>query len=135
MSNWPTYPQVYINGEFIGGLDIVKEMIANNEFNAPKDFDELEDRLKKLVNSAPVICFIKGTKSHPQCGFSKQIVQILESQNIQFVTFDILGDDDVRQGLKTFSDWPTFPQLYSKGNFIGGLDIVKELVELGEPII
>ena len=74
--------------------------------------------------------FIKGSPRAPQCGFSNQIVQILQQQGItQYGYFDILEDMEVRQGLKTFSNWPTFPQLYVKGQLIGGLDVIKELIE------
>ncbi|KAJ3220535.1 Glutaredoxin 3 [Clydaea vesicula] len=129
-SEWPTFPQVYINGEFIGGVDIVKEMIYSGEFLtiAPKE-DDLNTKLTKLVNSKETIIFIKGNKQVQKCGFSRQIVQIFNDQGIEYETFDILEDDDVRQGLKEFSSWPTFPQVYHKGEFQGGLDIIKELIE------
>ena len=76
--------------------------------------------------------FMKGAPSAEKCGFSRQIVSLLEENGVKFGTFDILSDEEVRQGLKTFSNWPTYPQLYSKGKLIGGLDIIKELVEGGE---
>ncbi|GEQ71601.1 hypothetical protein JCM33374_g5286 [Metschnikowia sp. JCM 33374] len=90
---------------------------------------ELEERLKKLTSAAPVMLFMKGAPSAPQCGFSRQIVAILRENQVRFGFFDILKDDAVRQGLKTFSDWPTFPQLYINGEFQGGLDIIKESLE------
>ncbi|KAI9207104.1 thioredoxin-like protein [Polychytrium aggregatum] len=132
-SNWPTFPQIYVDGELIGGLDILKEMIASGDFQAmvPQE-EDLESKLKRLINLAPVTVFIKGTPEAPRCGFSRQIIQILNEQNVKFASFDILSDDEVRSGLKTFSNWPTFPQLYVKGELIGGLDIVKELVENNE---
>ncbi|KAJ3051226.1 Glutaredoxin 3 [Rhizophlyctis rosea] len=132
-SNWPTFPQVYINGELIGGLDILKEMIESGEFAqlAPKE-EDLNTRLKNLINKAPVVLFMKGNPDTPKCGFSRQIVGILKDQGISFDTFDILKDDEVRQGLKAYSNWPTYPQLYVKGELQGGLDIVKEMVENGE---
>lgn len=79
--------------------------------------------------------FMKGDASQPRCGFSSQIIQILNDQAIAYSTFDILSDEEVRQGLKTFSDWPTFPQLYVKGELVGGLDIVKEMIAAGEKLV
>ncbi|XP_055125970.1 glutaredoxin-3-like [Symphalangus syndactylus] len=132
-SNWPTYPQLYISGELIGGLDIIKELEASEELDticpkAPK----LEERLKVLTNKASVMLFMKGNKQEAKCGFSKQILEILNSTGVEYETFDILQDEEVRQGLKAYSIWPTYPQLYVKGELVGGLDIVKELKENGE---
>jgi Grx4 family monothiol glutaredoxin len=99
---------------------------------APKEDDkELEARLKKLVTAAPVMVFIKGTPQEPQCGFSRQLVEILKEQEVEYSTFNILEDPAVRSGLKEFSNWPTFLQIYVNGDLIGGLDIVKALVESG----
>ncbi|XP_059157104.1 glutaredoxin-3-like [Physella acuta] len=132
-SNWPTYPQLYIKGELIGGLDIVKEMVESGELKdlVPK-VEDLNSRLKKLVNQSPVVLFMKGNPAAPRCGFSKTTVSILDEVGVPYTTFDILTDEEVRQGLKTFSNWPTYPQLYVKGELIGGLDIIKELKESGE---
>lgn len=91
--------------------------------------EELNQRLEKLTNAAPIMVFIKGTPSEPKCGFSRQLIAILREHQVKFGFFDILKDNSVRQGLKTFSDWPTFPQLYINGEFQGGLDIVKENLE------
>lgn len=91
--------------------------------------EALEERLKKLTSAAPVMLFMKGSPSSPQCGFSRQLVAILREHQVRFGFFDILKDDSVRLGLKTFSDWPTFPQLYINGEFQGGLDIIKESIE------
>ncbi|GMF06258.1 unnamed protein product [[Candida] boidinii] len=88
--------------------------------------EQLRARLDKLTKAAPIMLFMKGTPSAPQCGFSRQMVAILREHQVRFGFFDILKDDAVRQGLKTFSDWPTFPQLYIGGDFQGGLDIIKE---------
>ncbi|KAJ3282875.1 Glutaredoxin 3 [Blyttiomyces sp. JEL0837] len=132
-SNWPTFPQVYINGELVGGLDIVKEMVASGEFQKMLPEEEsLNSRLQKLVKQAPVMLFMKGNPDQPRCGFSRQIVQILQDEKVKFSTFDILEDEEVRAGLKEFSNWPTFPQLYFDGELVGGLDIVKEMVSSGE---
>ncbi|ODQ45505.1 hypothetical protein PICMEDRAFT_73031 [Pichia membranifaciens NRRL Y-2026] len=88
--------------------------------------EQLNARLEKLTTAAPIMLFMKGTPSAPQCGFSRQMVAILREHQVRFGFFDILKDDSVRQGLKAFSDWPTFPQLYIGGVFQGGLDIIKE---------
>lgn len=86
--------------------------------------EALDARLGELVKAAPVMLFMKGTPSAPQCGFSRQTVALLREKSIRYGFFNILADDDVRQGLKTYSDWPTFPQVYVDGELIGGLDIV-----------
>lgn len=78
-----------------------------------------------LTNKASVMLFMKGNKQEAKCGFSKQILEILNSTGVEYETFDILEDEEVRQGLKTFSNWPTYPQLYVRGDLVGGLDIVK----------
>lgn len=88
--------------------------------------EQLNARLEKLTTAAPIMLFMKGTPSAPQCGFSRQMVAILREHQVRFGFFDILKDDSIRQGLKAFSDWPTFPQLYIGGDFQGGLDIIKE---------
>ena len=91
-------------------------------------------RLKRLVNQAELMIFMKGDRSTPRCGFSRQLIDIVNETKLPYETFDILTDEEVRQGLKTFSNWPTYPQVYAKGNLIGGLDIIKELKEAGELI-
>jgi len=139
-SNWPTYPQLYVNGSLLGGLDVIKELIEEGEFqeqlpeSAKKQTSSLEDRLKALVNQQPVMIFMKGAPENPRCGFSKQLVSILTAEvpDLAYGHFDILSDEEVRQGLKTFSNWPTYPQIYVKGELVGGLDILKELQEAGE---
>merc|ERR1712157_279702 len=92
--------------------------------------NDLNSKLEKLVNQKKIMLFMKGTPSAPQCGFSNQIVQILKEQNVNdYGTFNILEDMEVRQGLKIYSNWPTYPQLYANGKLVGGLDVVKELIE------
>ena len=86
--------------------------------------EDLHQRLSNLVKAAPVMLFMKGTPSAPQCGFSRQIVAILRENTVKYGFFNILADDEVRQGLKEFADWPTFPQLWIDGELVGGLDIV-----------
>ncbi|EEB05795.1 glutaredoxin Grx4 [Schizosaccharomyces japonicus yFS275] len=93
---------------------------------------ELNARLEKLTRAHDVMLFMKGIPSEPACGFSRKIVALLREQGVQYGYFNILADNSVRQGLKTFSDWPTFPQLYIRGEFVGGLDIVSEMIETGE---
>ncbi|KAG0303046.1 Glutaredoxin 3 [Dissophora globulifera] len=132
-SDWPTFPQVYVKGEFVGGLDVVKEMVANGEFQAlvPAEKD-LKTRMDELVNRAPLMIFIKGSPETPRCGFSKKLVALLADQGVSYDSFDILEDDDIRQGLKAHVDWPTFPMVFFKGELLGGLDIITEMVENGE---
>ncbi|XP_048407088.1 glutaredoxin 3 isoform X2 [Stegostoma tigrinum] len=132
-SNWPTYPQLYVNGELVGGLDIVKELAETGELEKTCHKEmRLEDRLKALINKSKVVLFMKGSKALAKCGFSRTIVGILNETGVEYETFDILEDEEVRQGLKTFSNWPTYPQLYVNGELVGGLDIVKELEISGE---
>jgi Grx4 family monothiol glutaredoxin len=92
----------------------------------------LDDRLRALTHKAPVMLFMKGTPDEPRCGFSRTAVALLREEKVDFDTFDILSDEEVRQGLKKFSNWPTYPQLYGDGKLLGGLDIMKELKEEGE---
>ncbi|XP_052169808.1 uncharacterized protein LOC127786440 [Oryza glaberrima] len=138
LSNWPSYPQLYINGELVGGSDIVMEMHKSGELKkvlSEKGIvakESLEDRLKALISSAPVMLFMKGTPDAPRCGFSSKVVNALKQAGVSFGAFDILSDEEVRQGLKTYSNWPTFPQLYYKSELIGGCDIVLELEKSGE---
>ncbi|WEW58648.1 glutaredoxin [Emydomyces testavorans] len=107
-----------------------EEDAANGQTEEPPapTKEELFARLSELVKAAPVMLFMKGTPSVPQCGFSRQIVGILREKGVKYGFFNILADEDVRQGLKEFADWPTFPQLWVKGELVGGLDIVKEEV-------
>ena len=97
--------------------------------DAEPEEEDINTRLEKLVKAAPVMLFMKGTPAAPQCGFSRQLVALLRERGVRYGFFNILADDEVRQGLKTYSDWPTFPQLYFEGQLIGGLDIVKEEFE------
>lgn len=97
-----------------------------NEMNGEQSKEALNQRLSELVKAAPVMLFMKGTPSAPQCGFSRQTVSILREKGVRYGFFNILADDEVRQGLKEFSEWPTFPQIYVSGELIGGLDIVSQ---------
>ncbi len=89
--------------------------------------------IKETVTSHPVVLFMKGTAQFPQCGFSGRAIEVLKSSGVQdLVTINVLEDDEVRQGIKEFSNWPTIPQLYVKGEFIGGADIIGEMFQSGE---
>jgi len=136
-SNWPTYPQVYVNGDLVGGLDILKEMAEDGPLTeqweiAKSNVETLSQRLDKLTKQHKVMLFMKGLPSAPRCGFSRKMVELLESKKVAFDAFDILEDEEVRQGLKEYSKWPTFPQLYVNGDLVGGLDICQELDENDE---
>ena len=90
------------------------------------------ERIQEIVGSNDVVLFMKGTELFPQCGFSSRAVAILERIGVPFQTVDVLQDPEIRQGIKEFSDWPTIPQLYVKGQFVGGSDIMMEMFESGE---
>lgn len=94
--------------------------------------DQTKARIESLIQSSPIVVFMKGTKLMPQCGFSNNVVQILNSLGLPFETFDVLSDMEIRQAIKEFSDWPTIPQVYVKGEFIGGSDILIEMYNSGE---
>ena len=89
-------------------------------------------RIEALVASSPIFVFMKGNKLMPQCGFSNNVVQILHALGVPFETFDVLSDMEIRQGIKEFSNWPTIPQVYVNGEFIGGSDILIEMYNSGE---
>jgi monothiol glutaredoxin len=90
------------------------------------------DRIRQQVSDNPVVLFMKGTPVFPQCGFSATVVQILSHLGVKFKGVDVLADSSVREGIKEFSSWPTIPQLYVKGEFVGGCDIIREMFETGE---
>jgi monothiol glutaredoxin len=93
---------------------------------------QVQQRIEAMIASSPVYVFMKGNKLMPQCGFSNNVVQILQSLAVPFETFDILSDMEIRQGIKEYSDWPTIPQVYVNGEFIGGSDILIEMYNSGE---
>ncbi|CAL9735102.1 monothiol glutaredoxin-3 [Monosporozyma servazzii] len=128
--------------EFVTVLDECKKYIANptttndqeedeeeNAVEEQESEEQINEKLIKLTNAAPVMLFMKGSPSEPKCGFSRQLVGMLREHQVRFGFFDILRDNDVREHMKKFSDWPTFPQLYINGEFQGGLDIIKESLE------
>jgi monothiol glutaredoxin len=90
------------------------------------------DRIRQEVQASDVVLFMKGTPVFPQCGFSNAVVQVLTYLNVPFKGVNVLEDGEIREGIKQFSDWPTIPQLYVKGEFVGGCDIVREMFEQGE---
>ncbi|GLI70970.1 hypothetical protein VaNZ11_016072 [Volvox africanus] len=186
-SNWPTYPQLYVRGELVGGCDIVTEMAGTGDLEAlfreklgpeykavaaaavgaeappataaaaaaataaptvtPADAaaaaavpattadsaGSVRERIKALLSGpSPVVLFMKGTPEAPRCGFSRRVVEALQAESLEFSSFDILRDEEVRQGLKEYSNWPTYPQLYVRGELVGGCDIVMEMRANGE---
>ncbi|MEB3210422.1 MAG: Grx4 family monothiol glutaredoxin [Leptolyngbyaceae bacterium] len=93
---------------------------------------ELKERIDGIVNSSQIVVFMKGSKLMPQCGFSNNVVQIMNMLGVPYETFDVLSDPEVRQGIKEYSSWPTIPQVYVNGEFVGGSDIMIELYQNGE---
>jgi monothiol glutaredoxin len=91
-----------------------------------------QDHIRETVNSNDVVLFMKGTKQMPQCGFSSRVAGVLNYMGVEFADVNVLADPEIRQGIKDFSDWPTIPQLYVKGEFVGGCDIVTEMTLSGE---
>ncbi|MDP9003070.1 MAG: Grx4 family monothiol glutaredoxin [Myxococcota bacterium] len=94
--------------------------------------EDIRQRLESLIHGHKVMLFMKGTKQFPACGFSNTVVQILKAEGVAFETFNILNDPEIRQALKEYSNWPTYPQLYVAGKFVGGCDIVAEMHQAGE---
>ena len=88
--------------------------------------------IKAKIDASPVMLFMKGTPQFPQCGFSSVVVQILDHLGVEFKSENVLESDELRNGIKSFSDWPTIPQLYVQGEFVGGCDIIREMFESGE---
>ena len=92
----------------------------------------VEERIRQEIGDTPVVLYMKGSPVFPQCGFSAAVVQILSHLGVKFKGVDVLADPQIREGIKEFSSWPTIPQLYVKGEFVGGCDIVREMFEAGE---
>jgi monothiol glutaredoxin len=92
----------------------------------------VQERIRQEIAGTPVVLFMKGSPVFPQCGFSAAVVQILSHLGVKFKGVDVLADPQIRQGIKEFSSWPTIPQLYVKGEFVGGCDIIREMYETGE---
>jgi monothiol glutaredoxin len=109
--------------------------VLNNEISEIEAADkskDLKSQIESLLKSSKVVLFMKGNSQMPQCGFSANSVAILKQLGVAFKTFNILNDPDIRQGLKEYSNWPTYPQLYVNGKLIGGNDIVTEMYQSGE---
>ncbi|KAK9766597.1 glutaredoxin [Basidiobolus ranarum] len=129
-ANAPELNQTVEKYAKLSGISDYTDINGNaTENNAEQD---IKARLTQLTHQAPVMLFMKGEPAQPRCGFSRQLIQILQDNHVRFGYFDILSDDEVRQALKEFSNWPTYPQLYINGELAGGLDIVKELIETDE---
>ena len=94
--------------------------------------EQLKQRIQELIEQKQVFLFMKGTPDEPQCGFSSRIVNILRSLHVDFGSFDVLEDEEIRQAIKEYADWPTIPQLYIDGKFVGGCDITEQLYNRGE---
>ena len=94
--------------------------------------DSTAERIKGIIDKSDIVLFMKGVPAAPQCGFSAAVVQILARLAVPFDSVDVLSDPEVREGIKVFSNWPTIPQLYIKGEFVGGCDIVREMFQAGE---
>ncbi len=92
----------------------------------------VEDQIREMITKNDVVLFMKGTKSMPQCGFSSRVAGVLNYMGVEFADVNVLEDENIRQGIKDFSDWPTIPQLYVKGEFVGGCDIITEMTLSGE---
>ena len=94
--------------------------------------DDVNKKIKSIIQSNNIVLFMKGTPTAPQCGFSMAVSNILKHLNVKFEGINVLENNEIRQGIKDYTDWPTIPQLYIKGEFVGGCDIVKEMFEKGE---
>jgi monothiol glutaredoxin len=113
-----------------GQVDRLARWATKQEIEAMKD--PVQARIEREISEHDVVLFMKGTPVFPQCGFSSIVVQVLSHLGVKFKGIDVLSDSALRQGIKAFSDWPTVPQLYVKGEFIGGCDIVREMFETDE---
>lgn len=108
------------------------EVLGGNPVSEANPQLPMNERISALINSSPIFLFMKGTPQMPQCGFSANVVRLLDSLHVSYNTFNILTDGDLREAIKNFSNWPTYPQLYVKGELIGGNDLVTEMIKTGE---
>ncbi|ORY03605.1 thioredoxin [Basidiobolus meristosporus CBS 931.73] len=129
-ANAPELSQTVEN--YTKSLSLTNFTSSNGKPAEPEPKEDITVRLGQLIQQAPVMLFMKGEPAQPRCGFSRQLIEILRKNHVRFGYFDILSDEEVRQGLKEYSNWPTYPQLYVNGELVGGLDIVKELIETDE---
>ena len=133
----PSVPCLFVEGTLVGDLQTITQLTESGELakRLPADcvVESLESRLKRLITSHKVMLFMKGSPSEAACGFSSRIVNLLANYpQIKYGSFDIFSDAVVREGLKKYSNWPTYPQLYVDGALVGGIDICLELHEAGE---
>ena len=112
-------------------FNILQNTLGGKNVHLPPGVD-VQDQIKKLIGSSDIFLFMKGTPESPQCGFSANVVQILNQLKVSFNSFDILSNAELRQAIKDFSNWPTYPQLFFKGALIGGNDIVTEMLQSGD---
>lgn len=94
--------------------------------------DKVHQKIDETIKGAPIVAFVKGSREMPMCGFSKGVMDILDEAGAKYKTVDVLSDPEIRDGIKRFTNWPTIPQIFFKGEFIGGFDIVRDLFEKGE---
>ncbi|CAM9466263.1 unnamed protein product [Pylaiella littoralis] len=126
-----TWPR-YVATRSATRLRMMSDDFSGDSFGAKAMKERTDAELQEMVSSHNILAFIKGNRLMPQCGYSGTVVNILQSLSVPFETVDVMADDRIRQGIKDFSDWPTIPQLYLGGEFIGGADIVIELFQSGE---
>jgi Grx4 family monothiol glutaredoxin len=155
LSQWPTYPQVFVGGKLVGGIDIVQELKDSGELHtvlpagaagaagaaaappaadaapaaAPASGPAAQARLLRLAQSAPVVLLMKGTPEAPACGFSERAVAMLRDGGVAFAPFDVLSDSGVREAAKELFAWPTFPMVLVQGKLVGGVDVLREMTE------
>jgi monothiol glutaredoxin len=108
--------------------------IVTNQFSKTSFIQNIKSEIDKMIKEKPVVVFMKGTPNAPRCGFSKGVVQILNLHNVKFEAHDVLENEELRSGIKEFSSWPTIPQVYFNGEFIGGYDILLDMHKTGELI-
>lgn len=113
-------------------FNILNQEAHSKELSPDSVSGDVTQRIEKIIGSDEVVLFMKGNEQMPQCGFSANTVAILKHLDVKFTTFNILEDMDIRSGLKEYSNWPTFPQLYLKGKLLGGNDIITEMYEAGD---
>jgi monothiol glutaredoxin len=105
---------------------------GNNGFSEVGNMSDAQEKIRQTIQDNDVVLFMKGSPDFPQCGFSGRAVQVLQACGARFASVDVLSDPDVREGIKRYSNWPTIPQLYVKGEFVGGSDIMMEMYQKGE---
>lgn len=129
-ANWPSYPQLFINGKFIGGTEIILQLCESEEFLRIVPPECIKENVLARINTAMtqsvVVLFMKGTPKDPFDGYQKEAVDILNDQKVRFTHYNIMPDPDVREIIKEYSRWPAFPMMYINSKFIGGLNFMKE---------